>query len=133
NYDKQIAFFSHVTGAIRGSASSGEDAQNNTIIFYLKKFHWAWFIPIDDEVVSLGLVVLSGITANSRRVLPQYSSPYQPRSRGKNLRHKAGREGACYSQLLLPGSPLLRKRLYLRWGRPSFHRSDLFLWHLGQS
>src|SRR5437870_13681097 len=57
NYDKQIAFFSHATGAVRGSASSGEDAKDNTIIFYLKKFHWAWFIPIDDEVISLGLVV----------------------------------------------------------------------------
>ncbi len=57
NYDKQIAFFSHATGASRGSELSGEDAKNNTLIFYLKKFHWAWFIPIDDEIVSLGLVV----------------------------------------------------------------------------
>jgi len=57
NYDKQVAFFSHATGAICGSGSSVEDAKNNTLIFYLKKFHWAWFIPIDDEVVSLGLVV----------------------------------------------------------------------------
>ena len=57
NYDKQIAFFSHATGANRGSESSGENAKNNTLIFYLKKFHWAWFIPVDDEVVSLGLVV----------------------------------------------------------------------------
>ena len=23
----------------------------------MKKFHWDWFIPIDDEVVSLGVVV----------------------------------------------------------------------------
>ena len=57
NYDKQIAFFSHATGALRDSGSAGEHAKNNTLIFYLKKFHWAWFIPIDDEVVSLGLVV----------------------------------------------------------------------------
>ncbi len=57
SYDKQIAFFSHATGAIRDSGSSGERAQGNTSIFYQKKFHWAWFIPIDDQVVSLGLVV----------------------------------------------------------------------------
>ena len=57
SYDKQIAFFTHVTGAIRGSGVSGEEAKDNTLIFYKEKFHWAWFIPVDEEVVSLGLVV----------------------------------------------------------------------------
>jgi flavin-dependent dehydrogenase len=57
SYDKQIAFFSHVTGATRDTDTSGEHAKGNTLIFYKKKFHWAWFIPIDEHVVSLGLVV----------------------------------------------------------------------------
>jgi 1H-pyrrole-2-carbonyl-[peptidyl-carrier protein] brominase len=57
SYDKQIAFFAHVTGAARNTGVSGEDAKDNTLIFYQKKFHWAWFIPIDDDVVSLGLVL----------------------------------------------------------------------------
>jgi flavin-dependent dehydrogenase len=57
SYDKQIAFFAHVTGAKRNSGTSGEEARNNTLIFYQKKYHWAWFIPIDEEVVSLGLVL----------------------------------------------------------------------------
>ncbi len=57
SYDKQIAFFTHVKGAIRDPGTSGEMAKDNTLIFYKKKFHWAWSIPIDDEVVSLGLVV----------------------------------------------------------------------------
>jgi len=57
NYDKQVAFFSHATGAIRDSGTSGETAKDNTLIFYKKKFHWAWFIPIDEQVVSLGVVV----------------------------------------------------------------------------
>lgn len=57
SYDKQIAFFSHVTGAVRDAGTSGETAKGNTLIFYQKKFHWAWFIPIDEDVVSLGLVV----------------------------------------------------------------------------
>ena len=26
-------------------------------IFYQKKYHWAWFIPLDEEVVSVGVVV----------------------------------------------------------------------------
>jgi flavin-dependent dehydrogenase len=72
NYDKQIAFFSHATGAVRGSASSGEDARNNTLIFYLKKFHWAWFIPIDDEVVSLGLVVPTATFQESGQTPEQF-------------------------------------------------------------
>src|SRR5437870_4405997 len=57
SYDKQIAFFAHVTGAFRNDGASGEKAKDNTLIFYQKKFHWAWFIPIDKEVVSLGLVL----------------------------------------------------------------------------
>ncbi|PYJ03255.1 MAG: hypothetical protein DMF00_00700 [Verrucomicrobia bacterium] len=72
NYDKQIALFSHATGAVRGSASSGEDAKDNTIIFYLKKFHWAWFIPIDDEVVSLGLVVPTATFQESRQTPEEF-------------------------------------------------------------
>jgi len=56
SYDKQVAFFSQVTGAVRGSGVSGETAKDNTLIFYAKKFHWAWFIPIDGDVVSVGMV-----------------------------------------------------------------------------
>ena len=56
NYDKQVAFFSQVTGAVRGSGTSGEEAKDNTLIFYAKKFHWAWFIPLDKDVVSVGMV-----------------------------------------------------------------------------
>jgi len=56
NYDKQVAFFSQVTGAVRGPGTSGEEAKDNTLIFYAKKFHWAWFIPLDKDVVSVGMV-----------------------------------------------------------------------------
>jgi flavin-dependent dehydrogenase len=57
SYDKQVAFFSQVTGAIRDSGTSGENAKDNTVIFYDKKFHWSWFIPLDKDVVSVGLVL----------------------------------------------------------------------------
>lgn len=53
SYDKQIAVFSQVVDAIRDPG----DACGNTLIFYKKKNYWAWFIPIDDEVVSVGVVV----------------------------------------------------------------------------
>ncbi|MGI9610402.1 MAG: NAD(P)/FAD-dependent oxidoreductase [Acidimicrobiia bacterium] len=52
-YDKQIAVFTHVRGAKRDPG----DQRDNTIIFYQKPAHWAWFIPIDDETVSVGVVV----------------------------------------------------------------------------
>lgn len=57
SYDKQIAFFTHVKGSIRDDGTSGEMAKDNTLIFYQKKYHWAWAIPVDDEIVSLGIVV----------------------------------------------------------------------------
>src|SRR5437899_3790019 len=74
NYDKQVAFFSQVTGTIRGSGVSGEDAKDNPLIFYARKFHWAWFIPLDKDVVSVGngdpTRRFSGQKANSRSVFP---------------------------------------------------------------
>jgi len=51
-YDRQLAIYSHVKGAKR-------DEQDNTLIFYEKKNHWAWFIPIDEETVSIGVVTPS--------------------------------------------------------------------------
>lgn len=51
-YDRQIAIYSHVKGAKR-------DAEDNTLIFYETKNHWAWFIPIDEDTVSIGVVTPS--------------------------------------------------------------------------
>lgn len=52
-YDKQIAIFSQVPNAVRDEGKHRDD----TLIFYQEKFHWAWFIPIDDEIVSVGVVI----------------------------------------------------------------------------
>jgi 1H-pyrrole-2-carbonyl-[peptidyl-carrier protein] brominase len=79
NYDKQIAFFCHVTGAIRDSDNSGEHAKGNTLIFYKKKFHWAWFIPIDDEVVSLGIVVPTNTFQESKQTPEEFFRSALPR------------------------------------------------------
>ena len=57
NYDKQIAIFSQVSGAIRENGGTRDTHQDNTVILYQKKFHWAWFIPLDQEVVSVGVVI----------------------------------------------------------------------------
>jgi FADH2-dependent halogenase len=58
-YDKQIAIFSQVAGALRDDGGTRDTHPDNTLIFYWKKFHWAWFIPLDKEVVSVGIVVPS--------------------------------------------------------------------------
>lgn len=54
-YDKQVAIFSQVTGAIRDEG----EIRDNTLIFYQKKNHWSWFIPLDKEVVSVGVTTPS--------------------------------------------------------------------------
>lgn len=59
NYDKQVAFFSQVVNTVRDDGSSREADPDNTIIFYQQKYHWSWFIPLDDKVVSIGVVTPS--------------------------------------------------------------------------
>ena len=78
SYDKQIAFFTHVKGAVRDSGTSGEMAKDNTLIFYQKKYHWAWFIPVDDEVVSLGLVVPTAEFQKHKQDREEFFRSYLP-------------------------------------------------------
>ncbi len=79
SYDKQIAFFAHVKGAIRDSGTSGETAKDNTLIFYQKKYHWAWFIPVDKEVVSLGLVVPTAEFVAHKQKPDEFFRSYLPK------------------------------------------------------
>lgn len=62
NYDNQIAIFSQVEGAIRDVGRTSAD----TLIFYQRTHHWAWFIPLDDKTVSVGVVVPSDYFASSK-------------------------------------------------------------------
>ena len=55
NYDRQIAIFSQVKGAIRDEG----DKKDDTLIFYQGKYHWSWFIPLDEDAVSVGVVIPS--------------------------------------------------------------------------
>lgn len=54
-YFRQVALFTHFKGAIRDEGENPLD----TTIFYRRTHHWSWFIPIDDEVTSIGVVVPS--------------------------------------------------------------------------
>ncbi|MFN8492878.1 MAG: tryptophan 7-halogenase [Caldilineaceae bacterium] len=51
-YDRQVAFFTQVTGAQRDAG----EAAGNTLIFTRQPYHWAWFIPLDEQVTSVGIV-----------------------------------------------------------------------------
>jgi flavin-dependent dehydrogenase len=56
NYDKQIALYTLFSGTIRDSGSELHEQPGNTLLFYSKKNHWAWFIPVGDELTSVGVV-----------------------------------------------------------------------------
>jgi flavin-dependent dehydrogenase len=56
SYDKQIAIFSQVTGGIRDNGDARDMQNGNTFIYYRTKYQWAWWIPLDDEVTSVGVV-----------------------------------------------------------------------------
>lgn len=78
SYDKQIAFFAHVKGALRDPGANGEMASGNTLIFYKKKFHWSWFIPVDREIVSLGLVVPTAEFVAQKTTPEEFFRSYLP-------------------------------------------------------
>jgi flavin-dependent dehydrogenase len=67
-YDRQLAVFSQVEGAIRDPGKGEAD----TIIFYQKTHHWAWFIPLDDKTTSVGVVVPSEYFRETREDKPGF-------------------------------------------------------------
>ncbi len=56
-YGKQIGIFGHFKNIVRDDGKHHK--KNDTLILYREKFHWAWMIPIDSELVSIGVVVPS--------------------------------------------------------------------------
>jgi len=78
SYDKQIAFFAHIKGGIRDRGTSGEMAKDNTLIFYKEKYHWSWFIPVDKEVVSLGVVVPTAEFVAHKQTPDEFFRSYLP-------------------------------------------------------
>lgn len=51
-YARQVAIFSHFTGAVRDQPQWG-----NILTYFQKQHYWSWFIPIDEETTSIGFVV----------------------------------------------------------------------------
>jgi flavin-dependent dehydrogenase len=67
-YDKQVAIFSQVPGAICKS----DEGDNNTLIFYRQKYHWAWLIPLNGGVTSIGVVAPSEYFKAQKLAQPDY-------------------------------------------------------------
>jgi flavin-dependent dehydrogenase len=51
-YSRQVAIYSHFTGAIRDTPQWG-----NILTFFKNKHYWSWFIPLDEARTSIGFVV----------------------------------------------------------------------------
>lgn len=57
NYAKQLAIFSHFKGVKRPDPVVDSPLTvDDTMLFYQKRDHWAWFIPVNQELVSIGIV-----------------------------------------------------------------------------
>ena len=56
NSDKQIALFTQFANAIRDNGSERHQQPGNTLLYYQARHYWAWFIPVSDELTSVGVV-----------------------------------------------------------------------------
>ena len=54
--DKQIALFTQFANTIRDNGSELSQQPGNTLLYYQEKHYWAWFIPVSDELTSVGVV-----------------------------------------------------------------------------
>ena len=55
--DKQVSFFSQFANTIRDHGSERSDQPGNTLLYYQAQHYWGWFIPVTEELTSVGIVV----------------------------------------------------------------------------
>jgi 1H-pyrrole-2-carbonyl-[peptidyl-carrier protein] brominase len=66
-YARQVAIFSHFTGAVRDQPQWG-----NILTYFKKQHYWSWFIPIDEETTSIGFVVPGDYYRSKRESLQDF-------------------------------------------------------------
>ena len=54
--DKQIALFTQFANTIRDQGEDRRHQPGNTLLYYQAKNYWAWFIPVTQELTSVGVV-----------------------------------------------------------------------------
>lgn len=72
HYEKQIAIFSQISNGIRDNGNTRDTQRDNTLIFYKEKYHWSWWIPLDDEVVSVGIVTPAAYFLGKKESQPDF-------------------------------------------------------------
>ncbi|MBA3727136.1 MAG: FAD-dependent monooxygenase [Armatimonadetes bacterium] len=55
--DKQIGLFTQFANTIRDNGDDRRHQPGNTLLYYQAKHHWGWFIPVSEELTSVGIVV----------------------------------------------------------------------------
>jgi flavin-dependent dehydrogenase len=55
-YSNQVAIFSQVENMILDNGSEPSQSLGNTLIFYKKRDHWGWTIPLTSDLMSVGIV-----------------------------------------------------------------------------
>lgn len=56
NYNNQIGVFSQIEDMTLDSGSEPSNSPGNTLIFYKRRDHWGWTIPVASNLVSIGVV-----------------------------------------------------------------------------
>lgn len=56
SYHNQIAIFSQVQDMIVDNGEDASQKPGNTLIFYKRRDHWSWAIPLGDNLMSVGAV-----------------------------------------------------------------------------
>lgn len=55
--DKQIGLFTQFANTIRDHGNDRSQQPGNTLLYYQAKHYWGWFIPVSEELTSVGIVV----------------------------------------------------------------------------
>ena len=69
--DKQIALFSQFANTIRDDGPGLDKQPGNTLLYYQAKHYWAWFIPVTEELTSVGVVFTSDYFKKARMTKEQ--------------------------------------------------------------
>lgn len=72
-YAAQLAVYTHMTGTDRDPGDElGPQQRDNTALFYRERHHWAWFIPVNEDCVSVGVVIPSKYFRSKQEPVDQF-------------------------------------------------------------
>src|SRR4030095_12154081 len=100
--------------------------RDNTLILYSSKYYWAWFIPLDDEIVSVGIVTPAAYFLEKKETKREFYIR-ELRELHPELSRRIPEIKLVEDVHVIPnylsGKRILRQRFQLHRGRASLHRS----------